>query len=88
MPRRLASLKAEPKWRWERQGRSRGRVAEDLDGVFDFGTRQEDGPGTWEALMLPRDETAYGEPEKNLRRTRRFAGARRSSDKNKTPAMR
>ena len=63
MSRRLASLKTEPKRRWGRQGRSRGRVAEDLDGVFDFGTQQEDGPGTWEALMLPRDETAYGEPE-------------------------
>lgn len=31
----------------------RGRVAEGPGGVLEFGTQQEDGPVTWEALYVP-----------------------------------
>jgi hypothetical protein len=30
-------------------------------GVFDHGTQEEDGPGTWEALLSPRYETGATE---------------------------
>ncbi len=36
--------------------------------MFVFGTYEEDGPVTWEALTSPSDETAYGDPYPNLRR--------------------
>ncbi len=29
-----------------------------LGGVFDHGTHEEDGPGTWEALVSPREAPA------------------------------
>ena len=31
-------------------------------GVFDHGTHEEDGPGTWETLVLPRDIPAPRRP--------------------------
>ena len=30
-------------------------------GVFDHGTHEEDGPGTWEALASPREKTGDAE---------------------------
>lgn len=68
-PRPLAWLKAEPK-------RCGGLVAEGPGGVFVFGTYEEDGPVTWEALTSPSDKTAYGEPYPNPPTVLRFAGAR------------
>jgi hypothetical protein len=55
-------LKTKPK-------RCGGLVAEGPGGVFVFGTYEEDGPVTWEALTFPSDETANGEPYLNLRRS-------------------
>jgi len=40
----------------------RGRVAEDLGGVFESGTQQEDGPVTWEAPTFPRRDNGEREP--------------------------
>ena len=42
-------------------------------GVFDHGTYEEDGPGTWEALASPQDPCrSCGEPVTRLRRTTRW----------------
>jgi len=30
-------------------------------GIFDHGTQEEDGPGTWEALVSPREYTGVAE---------------------------
>jgi hypothetical protein len=38
-----------------------GQVAITPGGVFDHGTQEEDGPGTWEALISPRNETGATE---------------------------
>lgn len=46
-----------------------GLVVEDPGGVFDSGTYEEDGPVTWEAPTSPVENTAYGEPYPNLRRS-------------------
>jgi len=56
-------------------------------GVYDHGTHEEDGPETREALTLPHEAMAHGEPSANLRRTGVFAGARRKPNKKKTPAV-
>jgi hypothetical protein len=42
-------------------------------GVFDRGTHEEDGPGTWETLVAPwEDFRGYGDPVINLRRAVRW----------------
>jgi len=38
-----------------------GEVQFTPSGVFDHGTQEEDGPGTWEALISPRNETGATE---------------------------
>jgi hypothetical protein len=40
-------------------------------GVFDHGTQEEDGPGTWEALVSPQGDRRLGEPVDDLRRSAR-----------------
>jgi hypothetical protein len=35
---------------------SRGKGGVASGGVFDHGTQEEDGPGTWEALVFPQRE--------------------------------
>jgi hypothetical protein len=51
-PRTLLCLKA------KLTSPSRGEGDVGLGGVFDHGTHEEDGPGTWEALVSPREEPA------------------------------
>jgi len=54
-----------------------GRGDDGLGGVFDHGTHEEDGPGTWEALVSPREEPATRRAGERLRRLirRRVHGA-------------
>jgi hypothetical protein len=55
VPRTLARLKATADFT------EMGEVGFAPDGVFDHGTHEEDGPGTWEALVSPREELGFTE---------------------------
>jgi hypothetical protein len=46
---------------------------------------QEDDPVTWETLAPPRERTAHGEPDPNLRRPRAGARARKPIKKKRSP---
>jgi len=64
MPRELFLLKATAVFPQREVGG--GEAAS--GGVYDLGTQEEDGPGTWEAHVLLGKERQHGEPDKNLRR--------------------
>src|SRR5438876_6653545 len=53
---------------------SGGRGGGVSGGVFDHGTHEEDGPGTWEALASPRHIPASRRAGDRLRRTTRLQG--------------
>jgi hypothetical protein len=48
------------------KGRGRNAAGE----VYDRGTHEEGDLATWEVLIPPQEETADGEPNRNLRRVR------------------
>src|SRR6266436_7259336 len=53
-------------------------------GVFDQGTHEEDGPGTWEALASPRHIPASRRAGDRLRRTTRLQGHVSSATRHRT----
>src|SRR5712691_9219167 len=53
-------------------------------GVFDHGTHEEDGPGTWEALASPRHIPAARRAGDRLRRTTRLQGHVSSATRHRT----
>ena len=55
VPRVLVHLKAIGNLTAKGEGRSAP------GGVFDHGTYEEDGPGTWEALVSPREKFGFTE---------------------------
>src|SRR6266568_5975240 len=63
--------------RWARRGYVSG-------GVFDHGTHEEDGPGTWEALASPRPIPASRRAGDRLRRTTRLQGHVSSATRHRT----